>query len=71
LPEQQFILDHCGVPNIKDNELDSWRQYIRAKPVSIKPRRNHSPRRLTRAGKCTEFRSNKIQIRLAAAVHSV
>jgi predicted TIM-barrel fold metal-dependent hydrolase len=29
LPEQQFILDHCGVPNIKDNELDPWRQHIR------------------------------------------
>ena len=29
LPEQQFILDHCGVPNIKDNELDPWRQSIR------------------------------------------
>jgi predicted TIM-barrel fold metal-dependent hydrolase len=28
-PKQQFILDHCGVPNIKDNELDPWRQYIR------------------------------------------
>ena len=29
MAEQQFILDHCGVPNIKDNELDPWRQYIR------------------------------------------
>ncbi len=29
LPELQFILDHCGVPNIKGNELDPWRQYIR------------------------------------------
>jgi len=29
LPGQQFILDHCGVPDIKDNELDPWRQHIR------------------------------------------
>lgn len=24
-PEVQFILDHCGVPNVKDRELDPWR----------------------------------------------
>lgn len=29
LPNQQFILDHCGVPDIKNNELDPWRQHIR------------------------------------------
>jgi len=29
LPEQQFILDHCGVPDIRNNEFDSWRQHIR------------------------------------------
>jgi predicted TIM-barrel fold metal-dependent hydrolase len=29
VPEVQFVLDHCGVPNIKDHELDPWRQHIR------------------------------------------
>jgi predicted TIM-barrel fold metal-dependent hydrolase len=29
LPNQQFILDHCGVPDIKANALDPWRQQIR------------------------------------------
>lgn len=29
LPDQQFILDHCGVPDIKANALDPWRKYIR------------------------------------------
>jgi predicted TIM-barrel fold metal-dependent hydrolase len=29
LPEQQFVLDHCGIPNIKENALDPWRQHIR------------------------------------------
>jgi predicted TIM-barrel fold metal-dependent hydrolase len=29
LPEVQFILDHCGVPDIKGGGLDPWRQYIR------------------------------------------
>ncbi|HEX4343792.1 MAG TPA: amidohydrolase [Verrucomicrobiae bacterium] len=29
LPNQQFILDHCGVPDIKANVLDPWRQHIR------------------------------------------
>jgi predicted TIM-barrel fold metal-dependent hydrolase len=28
-PGQQFILDHCGVPDIKGGELDPWRQHIR------------------------------------------
>jgi predicted TIM-barrel fold metal-dependent hydrolase len=28
-PNQQFILDHCGVPDIKGNGLDPWRQHIR------------------------------------------
>ncbi|HYG23442.1 MAG TPA: amidohydrolase [Verrucomicrobiae bacterium] len=25
----QFILDHCGVPNIKGHEMDAWRESIR------------------------------------------
>src|SRR5262249_20092955 len=29
LPNQQFILDHCGVPDIKASALDPWRQHIR------------------------------------------
>jgi predicted TIM-barrel fold metal-dependent hydrolase len=29
VPDVQFVLDHCGVPNIKDNALDPWRQHIR------------------------------------------
>ena len=28
-PEQQFILDHCGVPDISGGGLDPWRQSIR------------------------------------------
>ena len=28
-PEVQFVLDHCGIPNVKDRELNPWRQYIR------------------------------------------
>lgn len=28
-PEVQFILDHCGIPDIKGGALDPWRQYIR------------------------------------------
>ena len=26
----QFLLDHCGNPNIKDREVDPWRDHIRA-----------------------------------------
>ena len=29
LPNVQFVLDHCGVPNVKDNALDPWRQHLR------------------------------------------
>lgn len=29
-PDVQFILDHCGVPNVKGRELDPWRGHIRA-----------------------------------------
>jgi predicted TIM-barrel fold metal-dependent hydrolase len=29
-PDVQFILDHCGVPNVKDGELDPWRRHITA-----------------------------------------
>jgi predicted TIM-barrel fold metal-dependent hydrolase len=29
LPDVQFVLDHCGIPNIKDGELAPWRQHIR------------------------------------------
>src|SRR5262245_55405642 len=29
VPDVQFVLDHCGVPNVKDRELDPWRQHIR------------------------------------------
>lgn len=29
LPNQQFVLDHCGVPDIKGNSLEPWRQHIR------------------------------------------
>jgi predicted TIM-barrel fold metal-dependent hydrolase len=29
VPDVQFVLDHCGVPNIKDNALDPWREHIR------------------------------------------
>ena len=28
-PAQQFILDHCGVPDIQNGGLDPWRQHIR------------------------------------------
>jgi predicted TIM-barrel fold metal-dependent hydrolase len=28
-PDQQFILDHCGVPDIQGGRLDPWRQHIR------------------------------------------
>jgi predicted TIM-barrel fold metal-dependent hydrolase len=27
-PEIQFILDHCGVPDIASGQLDPWRQYV-------------------------------------------
>src|SRR6202044_2702453 len=27
-PDVQFILDHCGIPDIKDGELDPWRAAI-------------------------------------------
>jgi predicted TIM-barrel fold metal-dependent hydrolase len=27
-PNVQFVLDHCGIPNIKENELDPWRERI-------------------------------------------
>ncbi|HTY87293.1 MAG TPA: amidohydrolase [Candidatus Acidoferrum sp.] len=29
LPDVQFVLDHCGIPDIKGNGLDPWRQHIR------------------------------------------
>lgn len=29
LPDVQFVLDHCGIPNIKSGELDPWREHIR------------------------------------------
>ncbi|HEU6449297.1 MAG TPA: amidohydrolase [Verrucomicrobiae bacterium] len=28
LPNQQFVLDHCGVPDIKNNSFEPWRQSI-------------------------------------------
>jgi predicted TIM-barrel fold metal-dependent hydrolase len=28
LPDVQFVLDHCGIPNIKGGGLDPWRQHI-------------------------------------------
>ena len=28
-PKVQFVLDHCGIPNVKDAELDPWRRQIR------------------------------------------
>lgn len=28
-PEVQFILDHCGMPNVKEQVLDPWRAAIR------------------------------------------
>lgn len=27
-PKVSFILDHCGVPQVKENRLDPWRAYI-------------------------------------------
>lgn len=27
-PDVQFVLDHCGVPNVAGKELDPWRLYI-------------------------------------------
>jgi predicted TIM-barrel fold metal-dependent hydrolase len=29
-PEVQFVLDHCGVPNVKDGEMEPWRANIGA-----------------------------------------
>lgn len=29
-PNVQFVLDHCGVPNVKDAEIDPWRSSISA-----------------------------------------
>ncbi len=29
-PDVQFIVDHCGVPNVKDQALDPWREDMRA-----------------------------------------
>jgi predicted TIM-barrel fold metal-dependent hydrolase len=29
-PEVQFVLDHCGVPKVAEQELDPWRAHIRA-----------------------------------------
>ena len=29
LPDVQFVLDHCGIPDIKNGGLDPWRQHIR------------------------------------------
>ncbi len=29
-PEVQFVLDHCGVPNVKDGEMTPWRENVRA-----------------------------------------
>lgn len=30
VPDVQFVLDHCGVPNVKDQALDPWRADITA-----------------------------------------
>jgi predicted TIM-barrel fold metal-dependent hydrolase len=27
-PDVQFVLDHCGIPNIRERELDPWRNHI-------------------------------------------
>jgi predicted TIM-barrel fold metal-dependent hydrolase len=27
-PEVQFVLDHCGVPDVAGKQLDPWRAYI-------------------------------------------
>lgn len=29
-PDVQFILDHCGIPNVKDRELEPWRSHVSA-----------------------------------------
>lgn len=29
-PDVQFVLDHCGVPNVKDGEMTPWRENVRA-----------------------------------------
>ena len=29
LPEVQFVLDHCGIPDLQRGGLDPWRQHIR------------------------------------------
>jgi predicted TIM-barrel fold metal-dependent hydrolase len=29
-PDVQFVLDHCGVPDVKGCELDPWRDHIRS-----------------------------------------
>lgn len=29
-PDVQFVLDHCGVPKVAEQELDPWREHIRA-----------------------------------------
>ncbi len=29
-PEVQFVLDHCGIPNVRDRDLDPWRAHISA-----------------------------------------
>lgn len=29
-PNVQFVIDHCGVPNVKDAELDPWRESMRS-----------------------------------------
>lgn len=29
-PDVQFILDHCGVPDVKSGELDPWRDHMRS-----------------------------------------
>jgi predicted TIM-barrel fold metal-dependent hydrolase len=28
-PNVQFVLDHCGIPNIKDGEFEPWSTYVR------------------------------------------
>ena len=29
IPGVQVVLDHCGIPNVKDGELDPWRERVR------------------------------------------
>jgi predicted TIM-barrel fold metal-dependent hydrolase len=29
-PDVQFVLDHCGIPSVRTQELDPWRGYIAA-----------------------------------------